>query len=270
MAGISGMNNYSFLFNSGSTNNLAGLTTSMFGGGSSMLGDYAMIKSGTYKKLLTAYYKTDRSSSESSDTEGSTKSNRYDRVAEKKKLEERKKNSEVTNQYLAVKNEAGDLRTSAYALNSYTLYREKTAEDGTTSYDRDGIKKAVQNFVSDYNSLMTASSKVESSGISSSISGLVKQTKENEEALKSVGISIGKDNKLVLDEEKLGSADINTLSSLFKGSSSYGNTVANKSSEIARQANSSAYSVSRASASYSQGGSYSVMGNTNNILNQLF
>lgn len=273
MAGISGMNNYSFLFNSGNTsnNNLAGLTSSLFGGGSSMLGDYAMIKSGTYKKLLTAYYKADKVSTDNTSTETTKTSERYDRFAEKKKLETQAqtKNSEATNQYLVIKNEAGDLRSSAYALNSYTLYKEKTAEDGTKSYDRDEINKAVKSFVSDYNSLITASSKVNDLSISSKMSGLAKETNSHADMLSAVGISIGKDNKLVLDEEKLASAEIDDFVKLFKGSGSYGDNISFKASEIARQANSSAFNATRAS-SYSQSGSYSVMGNTNSILNQLF
>ena len=159
-------------------------------------------------------------------------------------------------------------------MNSYTLYREKTAEDGTTSYDRDGIKTAVKNFVTDYNNLLTASSKVDSttmsSGVYSSVSGLMKQTKTNEAALNAIGITIGKDNKLVLDEEKLGNADINAISSLFKVSSSYGNSVSTKASEIYRQANTTAFNANRTSSIYSQNGSYSVTGNVNSILNQLF
>lgn len=269
MAGISGMNNYSFLFNSSNTsnNNLAGLTSSLFGGGSSMLGDYAMIKSGTYKKLLNAYYKADKVSTDNTSTETAKKSERYDRFAEKKKMETQTKNSEVTNQYLTIKNEAGDLRSSAYALNSYTLYKEKTAEDGTKSYDRDEIKKAVKSFVSDYNTLISAGSKVNDLSMSSKMSGLVKETNSHADMLASVGITIGKDNKLVLDEEKLASAEIDNFVKLFKGSGSYGDNISFKASEIARQANSSAFNATRAS-SYSQSGSYSVLGNSNNLLDQ--
>jgi len=269
---ISGMNNYNFLFNN--SNNLAGLTNSLFGGGSSMLGDYAMIKSGTYKKLLTAYYKTEKASSEGSDSESSTaKPYRYDRFAEKKKMETATtKNSTVSKQYMSIRDEAGDLRTSAYALNSYTLYREKIGEDGTASYDRDGIKKAVKSFVSDYNNLLTASSKMDgismSKGVYNGVSGLMKETKTNEAALNAIGISIGKDNKLVLDEEKLGNADINAISSLFKGSASYGSSVSTKASDIAREANSSAFSATRTSSSYSSAGRYSSL-NMQNILNQM-
>ena len=268
-----GMNNNNYLFNS--SNNLAGLTNSLFGGGSSMLGDYAMIKSGTYKKLLTAYYKSDKVSSGSSDSESSTATKRYDRFAEKKQMEDAAtKNSTVSKQYMTIRDEAGDLRTSAYALNSYTLYNEKTGEDGTTSYDREGIKKAVKNFVSDYNNLLTAASNTDgismSKGVYNGLSSLMKETKNNEAALNAIGITIGSDNKLVLDTEKLDSAEISSISSLFKGSSSYGSSVSTKASDIAREANTSAFSATKTSSSYSSTGYYSVTGNITNILNQLF
>lgn len=256
MAGISGMNNYSFLFTSSSSskNNLANLTNSLFGGSSGgMLGDYAMIKSGTYKKLLTAYYKMQESDSDKTSTDKTTK---------------KEQTSEETNKYLAVKNQATDLKASADALNDYALYKGTTGEDGKTTYDRDGIKNAVKSFVSDYNSLIGASSKVDSTSMLSKTLGMIKQTNSNQKMLNKVGITIGKDNKLILDEEKLASADISEISSLFKGSGSYGNMISSKASEIARQANSSAYSSTRAS-SYSQSGSYSVMGNTNSMLDQL-
>ena len=42
-------NYFSGLF--GNASNNSGLTNSLFGGGSNMLGDYSMIKSGAYKKL---------------------------------------------------------------------------------------------------------------------------------------------------------------------------------------------------------------------------
>lgn len=269
---MAGVNNYNFLFNSGnSNNNLAGLTNSLFGGTSSMLGDYAMIRSGTYKKLLTSYYRTQKANSEDGTDTSSKRYNRFDRTEKKvEQTEAQKKAAEMKNNFLTVKTEAGDLRSSAYALNSYTLYNEKTAEDGTRSYDRDAIKKAVKSYVSDYNNLITASSNVKSTGISSNVTGITKLTNDNQELLSSVGITVGKDNKLVLDEEKLGSADVNTLSKLFKGTGSYGSNVSTRATEIARQANSSAYNVTRASSSYSRGGSYSVMGNKNNTLNTFF
>lgn len=256
MAGISGMNDYSFLFTSSSSsgNNLASLTNSLFSGTSnSMLGDYAMIKSGAYKKLLTAYYKTQENDSDSTSTDKTT---------------QKEQTSEETNKYLAVKNQATDLKTSSDALNDYSLYKGTAGEDGTITYDRDAIKKAVSSFVSDYNSLISSSTKVDSTSVLSKTLSLVKETSSNQKLLNSIGITIGQDNKLVLDEEKLNSADINKISSLFKGSGSYGNVVSSKASEIARQANSNAYGSTKAS-SYSQSGSYSVMGNTNSMLDQL-
>lgn len=269
MAGISGINDYSFLFSSGNTanNNLAGLTNSLFGASSnSMLGDYAMIKSGTYKKLLTAYYKK----VQAADTDGAdtSKTNRYDRFD--KTQDQLKQENAAANQYLEVKDNADALRSAAYSLNSYTLYREKTAEDGTTSYDRDEIKKSVQNFVSTYNTLLSASSEVKSTGMLGQISGLMKLTSDNSKALEAIGITVGKDNRLSLDEKALDSADVDSIAAVFKGNSSYGNSVSLRATEIARQANSSAFNSFRGASSYSQGGSYSVLGSTSSMLDQLF
>ena len=127
----------------------------------------------------------------------------------------------------------------------------------------------MKSFVSDYNTLITAGSKVNDLSMSSKMSGLVKETNSHADMLASVGITIGKDNKLVLDEEKLAGAEIDNFVKLFKGSGSYGDNISFKASEIARQANSSAFNATRAS-SYSQSGSYSLLGNNSNLLDQFF
>ena len=69
---ISGAN--SMFFADSSSKNSNNSVSSIFGETSTLLGDYSMIKSGSYKKLLTAYYasqKTDNKSNGTS-TSGST------------------------------------------------------------------------------------------------------------------------------------------------------------------------------------------------------
>lgn len=69
---ISGAN--SMFFANSSSKNSNDSVSSIFGETSTLLGDYSMIKSGSYKKLLTAYYasqKTDNKSNGTS-TSGST------------------------------------------------------------------------------------------------------------------------------------------------------------------------------------------------------
>lgn len=256
---VTGVNDYSFLFknNSSSSGNLASLTNSMFGGDSgSMYGDYAMIKSGAYKKLLTAYYKTQKEAAADSTDQKETQKT------------DSSKTSEKTSQYVAVKNDADALKNAAETLKSSALYRETTDEEGKTSYNRQGIKEAVEKYVSSYNALLDSSSKVDSTSILSKSLSIVKQTAANKNLLKEAGITIGKDNKLTVDTEKLAQTDISTLTSLFKGNGSYTDSIAVKASELSRQANSASY-ASGNNSSYSQSGSYSALGNTNSILDQL-
>lgn len=248
---MSSINSYGFLFNSMSnTNN----NTSFFAN-SSLLGDYSMIKSGAYKKLLTAYYKKqDSSDSESTESEKTKDISAAD-SDEKAKL-------------LSVKSNASSLKEAADALSKSALYRSTGKdEDGKATYDTDKIKSAVKDYVSAYNSFIDSSSNVDSTSVLSKTLSVVKSTASNKGLLKDVGITIGSNNKLVLDEEKLSKASVSTLSALFKGSGSYGDTVSQRASESYKLANSASYTGTKAS-SYTYNGSYSVMGSTNNVLDE--
>lgn len=214
------------------------------------LGDYSMIKSGVYKKLLTEYYKTENDNS--SDKESSVKPS--DNKASAKLVE--------------VKNDAKSLNDAAKKLSSRSLYRTKGVEtDGELKYDRESIEKAVKGYVSAYNEYIDSSAKSDSTSILSKTLSMVKTTANNSKLLKEAGITIGADNKLSVDNETLRSADISTLKSLFTGSGSYIDTIAGKASESYRMANSMAYNNTHAS-SYTYKGSYSYMGTSNSYLDK--
>ena len=121
--GISFQNDYSFLFGN-ATNTTTGNTFS--------LSDYAMIKSGTYKKLMKAYYaNTDNSFVNS--VAGSKVASKDDTV-QIKKLQE---------------------TSSALSDSAKALYSEK----GKKLFDeekRDDLVKAVSTLVKDYNSMVDA------------------------------------------------------------------------------------------------------------------
>lgn len=253
-------NNYfSGLF--GNTSNNSGLTNSLFGGGSSMLSDYSMIKSGAYKKLLTAYYKTQDDDADDSKTSSS---------ANRKTSSISKTDTKETSKLLAAKSDAEDLKSAANKLADRSLYRATGKdEEGNDVYKRDDIKKNVKEFVSAYNSYLDSSSSVNSKSILNKSLGAVKQTSANKNLLKDVGITIGADNKLILDEKKLSEAKMSTLTSLFTGSGSYGNGIGQKASETYRLANSATYSAN-SRASYNYGGSYSVMGTSDNSWDKYF
>ncbi len=255
-------NYFSGLF--GNTSNNSGLTNSLFGGGSNMLGDYSMIKSGTYKKLLTAYYKTQDDSNDDSKKSSAATNRKTSSITSSNA------DTKETSKLLAAKSDAEGLKSAANKLGDRSLYRSTGKdEEGNAVYDRDKIKKNVKEFVSAYNSYLDSSSSVNSTKILNKSLGTVKQTSASKNMLKEIGITIGSDNKLVLDEKKLSEAKMSTLSSLFTGAGSYGYEIGQKASETYRLANSATYSANNRT-SYNYGGSYSVMGNSDNSWDKYF
>lgn len=258
---VSGSNNdfYSMFFNtSGSNNNN---TASIFGGGNTAIGDMSLIKSGAYKKLLKSYYATVKES----DSDSKTSSSKM-----------------TTSQASAAKDSAGSLKTvetdasalvnSLKELGNRSLYKNKTddsgnkilGEKGEAVYDTEKIGSAVKKYVESYNSFIESSGKLNSTSILSKTLDIISNTRKNAGLLSDIGITIGDDNKLKLDETKLGKAKTTTINSLFAGSGSYGSTVYSRASASGRLANSTAYANTHGS-SYTYNGSYSMLGQTGSI-----
>ena len=75
-------------------------------------------------------------------------------------------------------------------------------------------------------------------------------TESNENLLSKVGITIGKGNKLELDEDALKEADISTLKTLFTGHNSFADKVSMKANSISNAA-------ARSNGTYKSNGTYS-------------
>lgn len=235
MAGIS---NFSF-------NSYANKNAWLFSGSSAAstgfnFGDYYMIKNGTYKKLLKSYYAQDKS--EKSDAKDSTK-----KTADK----------DLT----LMKDAAGSLEKSAEALKTKALWEKKefttkdeaTGEEKTTTdYDWDSITKAVKSFVDDYNAAIDKAADSDNNTVLRSASRMTGTTKSMAKLLEAVGITIGKGNKLEVDESKLKEARITTLTTLFRGSNSYADRISQRSAEIAGIRT----GRSRAASTYTSSGAY--------------
>lgn len=215
---MAGINGYSGFYNN-SYNSLFGSSSSGFGGIN--LGDYYMIKNGTYKKLLKSYYNTDKSDS-TSKTNSSTSS-----VSSK--------------QDIVLRDSAKALESSANALRNKDLWTKKDVQvkDEATGemvtkqeYDYDAILKAVKQFANDYNSVLDEALDSDNSAVLREASNMVSSTRGLSKLLEDVGINIGADNKLSIDEEKFKSARIETLNTLFAGSSSYGDRVGQRAGNI--------------------------------------
>ncbi|MBQ1548667.1 MAG: hypothetical protein IIZ61_09780 [Lachnospiraceae bacterium] len=219
----------------------SGLNTNMFGS-SSLLGDYAALQNGSYKKLMTAYYKSE------SGSDAKSKTDTLDKNVAKEYVNKLGKTSTTAN----------SLKSSIETLNSDSLYEKKeitkTGDDGKktteTDYDWDTITKDVKAFADAYNKTIDDAADSNDTGVLRNAAWMTKITSKNAANLAKAGISVTSDNKLKVDEGLLKTADINDVKSLFAGSSSYGAQMKYKAQMITSSANS-------ASNTYTGRGTYS-------------
>lgn len=188
---------------------------------SNILGDYASIKSGTYKKLLKAYYaKEEQESKETSTT----------KKADLTSMKEGAQSLKAAADQLKAKGEG-----SLFEKVTKTVKDEKTGESKeVTDYDYDAITKAVQEFADSYNSFLDSAVKQDSSQILKKTTILTNLMKKNAGLLTDAGVSIGANNKLTVDAEKLKEADINVLKTLVQGTNSIADKVATRAGDVYR------------------------------------
>ena len=181
------------------------------------LTDYASIKNGSYRKLLAAnYQKTQEEEGTSSSTSGV-------------------KDSKQT--LTSISDAASDLQKSISTVSS--LFKTEKDENGRTvvNYDEDKMYKALKDFVNSYNSLLDEVENAETTSLLRTGTSLVSFTKANQKALESVGISVGSDNKLSIDEDKFKEASKSSVQSLFQSTGGYAYQVDAKASNLKVNAN---------------------------------
>ena len=239
--------------NSGLMSSLFGsYKNSLFGSLSSSLSDYSMIRSGAYGKLMKAYY------AKEADTTQKTDKTAQMSTQEKEQLQ----------QMQELKTGAKSLSDAASALQKDSLYKVETAEDGTSAVDRSKITSALKSFVGAYNTYIEQTGKSSKSTVQKQNLSALKATAANSKLLAEVGISYDKKGNLTLDETKAQKASLSTIKSLFQGGGSYGDTIGDKATATYRLANSASYKTSGGTR-YSSQGTYSTLGNTSNLLDQL-
>lgn len=232
--------------------------SSLFGS-SNLLGinysDYATIRSGSYYKLLKAYYSDNASDEVKKAVSSSTSTARDD-----------------TKTLARVEDAAGDMKESAAALQTEgkkSVFEKvaKTDDEGVTTmdYDRDAIYEAVSQFVSDYNTLLDSAEDSDTTSILRGAKDLVNNTKVNERLLGKVGITIDADNRLSVDKDTLAKAEVTDLKSLFQTRGSYGYQTQTQASLIETYAKTEA---SRAN-TYGSTGTYTYNYNTGELYNSV-
>jgi len=201
------------------------------------LADYAAIKNGSYKKLMKSYYKQEEEEKAAA-APGDTKQ-----------------------RLTSIKASADDLKSSVDALQKEELWQKKKytrvdEESGEEveyeDYDWEAITSAVKNFTDAYNSVVSATGNSDTKDVLMNASWLTKMTASNAKTLAKAGISIGKDNKLSVDEEAL-KENISTAKLLFKGYNSFADKAASKADGISGSASRVA---SKLASAYNKHGAY--------------
>lgn len=204
-----------------------------------LLSDYASIKNGSYGKLLKAYYA--RQDAENASVSG----------------ESRQKLS-------LMRSSADSLKKSADALNNSSLWEKKKIkkkdeetgeETETEDYDWDSFTKAVKSFIEDYNAVVEQAGDSDTKSILRNAVWMTGITDSNEKLLSEVGITIGKGNKLELDEDSLKEANVITLKSLFTGTGSFADQISQKANSLSNAAANAAARIK--GTTYTKNGSYS-------------
>ncbi len=228
--------------------------------GSSMgidLSTYGLIRSGSYYKLMQSYFSLDGS-----------------KEAVKKAVTGSTATSEDSAKTLAsVKSSSEALIDSSEALykSNSEVFKKVTTEDEngkqTTDYDREAIYKAVDQFISDYNSAISAAGQSKTSSIANAAESMVNHTANNASLLGKVGIRIdADDDTLSIDKDTFMKADISRVRSLFNGNGSYAYATAVKASMV----NSYANIESSKSNTYNSSGKYTYNYNTGALYNSVF
>ena len=234
--------------------------STLFGGGAPYIdngmgginvSDYAMIKNGSYGKLMKAYYaKQDADSLQMGDSSKSL---------------------------TLMRSSADSLKKSAEALSDASLWEKKKIkkkdeetgeETEVEDYDWDAITKAVKTFVDDYNSVVEQAGNSETKNVLRNAAWMTEITEKAGNLLSKAGITIGAGNKLEFDEDALRKTttlgessieldNISTLKSLFTGYGSFADKIAQKAQGISRAAANAAAKASAVGSAYTKNGAYS-------------
>ncbi|MDE6608826.1 MAG: hypothetical protein K2K54_13905 [Lachnospiraceae bacterium] len=232
-------NDYANYANYNTGYDFSALTGGTVNSSGNLLSDYASIKNGSYGKLLKSYYA--KQDAESASASGDSR----------QKL-------------TLMRSSADSLKKSADALNNSSLWEKKKIkkkdeetgeETEVEDYDWDSITKAVKSFIDDYNSVVEQAGGSDTKNVLRNAMWMTGITDSTENLLLKAGITIGKGNKLELDEDLLKEADVTTLKSLFTGHGSFADKISQKAGSLSNAAANAAAKVK--GTTYTSSGNYS-------------
>lgn len=176
--------------------------------------DYASIRNGSYRKLVTAHYKNIE------EEEGKSSSSSASGVKDSKQT------------LTSISDAAAELKDAASNVRSLFKTTQTGRGYSQVDYDTDEMYSAVKDFVKSYNSLIDSAANAETTSILKTAKNMTTYTAANKKALESVGITVGSDNKLSIDEDKFKEASKSRVQSLFQSTGGYAYQVSAKASNI--------------------------------------
>ena len=206
--------------NSMIANTLFGSKSSISAGSflsASNFGDLSLMRNGVYTKMLKAYYAKQTSSTDKTSSSG--------------------KNSSSEDYLNTINDKLSKLKTttSDEALSSLKSGADqmKKAADAVAGidYDKtsgDAVYSKVKDLVNTYNSLVTQTGKSDLVSISQSRTWMVNDTKAREAQWNKIGITIGDDQTLTIDEKKFKEASTSDIKNFLSGASGYASRLSTK------------------------------------------
>lgn len=196
------------------------------GSAGNWLGDYAMIKNGSYGKLMKAYYADAKSSTSQSSGTTATgkKSNVLDRILEEKRHPKVSKEAQEANAKLT--SGLSTLKTTVSALQSDKTYTDTA--NGKSAADK--AVTAMKAYVSDYNEVVKAAKDSTLTNKTAYVANMMSATAANADKLAEIGITVNSNGTIELNEAKLKEAGPEKVQQMFsaKDITSYGATVASR------------------------------------------
>lgn len=235
----------------------------------SFLSDYNSIKSGSYGKLVKAYYKK-LESEDVPKEDKKDKTNKNDKVSTSLAEDSSKTLASVKDATSSLSKLASEFVKDG---KDKLLVQKETKiekEDGTMEvqkvYDMDAIYKSISGFVDKYNEVIKSSNESESSGIKKAMGNMANITDLYANSLKKLGITINADKTLTIDEKGFKASEISDIEDTFVGSSSFSKSISSQSSFI----NDAATREAAKANTYTSNGSYSNNFSTGDLFTSLF
>ena len=156
-------------------------------------------------------------------------------LLEKNELEYQRKMESIgfgttkgNDKYKKVETAANNLEDALASLGKEDLYKAESGKE----YDNSALIKNINNYVTAYNSTISALDNCGGSLKNSFSTEFVEAFKNKAEALNNIGITLSADGKLSVDQDKLKAAKVDDIKNIFEAGSEYYKSIMNSTSSI--------------------------------------